>query len=490
MRRILIAISIVACLLAALAQTPSTVAARPKAAASPSPSVSPTINPLERIATLQQTVKDNPNDANTRAELGVLLIQNGKPAEGRDQLENAIRLGAKEAQVWFYIGLADTELRDMPDAVLAFEKAEILDPDNVGVLSELGSSYIAVGRIDDAMRIANRAIALHPTDTLGYLMLASVQLDKGQFEEGRRNLTKALTIDSTNARAHMMLGRSYLADKQPNADLAIEQFDIILKTTPNDVEALRAKAEALALKNDVPGAVALLQRIVKLQPDSVEPEDDIGELYLTKHMVDEAHQAFAQAEKDHPKASEPYMLQAEFDTGEKRYKQAAEEYEAALALSPDDPRLLYEYGRLQFISLKDPQKALDAFRKILAKSPDDPDVLFITGQTYAAMGNWAQARDYYRKTFDLTRAYLPLYNLAYSFYQLKDYRQARDAFGALAQHQDPKHPDAQIWMFLGDTNRLLGDKQDAIAAYKNYLAIVHTGDDANKARAYIKQLSQ
>jgi len=490
LHRILIAVSIAACLIVALAQTPASLAARKGPAPSPSPSVSPTINPLERIATLQQTVKDNPNDANTRAELGVLLIQNGKPAEGRDQLENAIRLGAKDAQVWFYVGVADTELRDMTDAVLAFEKAEILDPDNLGVLSELGNSYLAVGRMDDAMRIANRAIALHPTDTLGYIMLASVQLDKGQFDDGRKNLTKALTIDSTNYRARMLLGRSYLGDKQPNADLAIEQFDVVLKTAPNDVDALRAKAEALALKNDVPGAVAILQRVVKLQPGSVEPEDDIGELYLSKHMVDEARQAFAQAEKDHPKAAEPYALQAEFDTGEKRYKQAAQEYESAIALSPDDPRLLYEYGRLQLVSLKDPQKALDAFRKILAKQPDDPDVLFITGQTYAAMGNWAQARDYYRKTFDITRAYLPLYNLAYSFYQLKDYRQARDAFGALAQHQDPKHPDAQIWMFLGDSNRLLGDKRDAIAAYKNYLAIVHTGGDANKARAYIKQLSQ
>lgn len=490
MHRILITLTLAACLLVSLAQAPAGVLARSKAPApSPTPSVSPTPNPLERIATLQQTVKDNPNDIQAREELGVLLVQNGKPADGRDQLENAIRLGSKDAEAWFYVGIANSQLHDEADAVLAFEKAEILDPDNLSVLSELGNSYLTVGRIDDALRIANRTVTLHPKEVTGYILLGSAQLSKGLVDEGRKNLFKALTIDAADYRAHMMLGRSYIADKHPNPDLAIEQFDVVLKASPSDVEALRSKAQALALKNDVPGAVALLQQVVKLQPDSVEAEDDIAELYTSKHMMDQAHQAFAQAIKDHPKATEPLTLQAESDINEKHYSQAAQEYESALAIAPDDPRILYEYGRLQLLLLKSPQKALDAFRKILAKQPDNADTLFIAGQTYAEMGNWTQARDYYRKTFEITRAYVPLFNLAYSFYQLKDYKDARDALGALALHQDPKHPDAQVWLLLGHSNRLLGDKPEAIAAYNRFLAIVHSGQDADKARAYIKQLN-
>ena len=491
MHRIIIALSFSACLLVALAQAPAGVLARTKTPApSPTPSVSPTPNPQERIATLQQTVKDNPNDVQAHEELGALLVENGKPADGRDQMEEAIRLGAKDAQAWFYIGVADSELRDEADAVLAFEKAEIADPGNLGVLSELGNSYLAVGRMDDAMRIGKRAIALYPQEDTGYILLATAQLSKSMFDDGRKNLFKALTLKTDDYRARMLLGRSYLGDKNPNADLAIEQFDIVLKANPKDVDALRSKAQALAQKNDVPGAVALLQQIVKLQPDSVEPEDDIAELYLSKHMVDQARQMFAQAIKDHPKATEPFTLQADFDINEKRYTQAAQEYESALALSPDDPRTLYEYGRLQLLLLKNPQKSLDAFRKILAKQPDNADALFLTGQSYATLKNWPQARDYYRKTFEITRAYVPLFNLAYSFYQLKDYKNARDAFGALAVHQDPKHPDPQVWLLLGHSNRMLGDKQNAIAAYKSYLAIVHSGQDADQARAYIKQLSQ
>jgi TolA-binding protein len=79
--------------------------------------------------------------------------------------------------------------------------------------------------------------------------------------------------------------------------------------------------------------------------------------------------------------------------------------------------------------------------------------------------------------------------LGVAYYSLKDYRSARDAFAALATHQDPGHPDPQIWFVLGDAERMLGNKQNAVAAYKNFLAIVPTGDAATKARNYIKELS-
>jgi tetratricopeptide (TPR) repeat protein len=487
--RFLIALGLLACLVIAFAQTPAALGKGKPAAASPTPSASPTENPLERIATLQQTVKDNPNDTVSIEELGVLLIQNGKPREGRDQLENAARLGVNDTQVWFFIGVADRELGDEADGVIALEKAEIIDPGNQAVLTTLIDAYLGVNRLDDALKIANRSIALHPQEAFGYLGLATVELDKGQFEQGRANLNKALSIDPNDPRTRMLLGRSYLGDKNPNPDLAIEQFDILLKADPKSPDALRAKAEALSIKGDIGGAVALLQQIVVLQPANVEPEDDIAELYLSKKMIDAARKQFALAIKDHPKATEPFVLQAEYDRSEKRYAQAAQEYDAAIAIAPDDLRTTFEYGKME-LEAKDPAKAIDLFNKVLAKDPSNPDAMLSIGQAYAMQGKWLQARDEYRKAFEITHAYIPLFNLGLAYYNLKDYVSARDVFEALAGHQDPKHPDPTLWYVLGETERQLGAKKNAVAAYKNFLAIVPNGEAADKARAYIKQMSQ
>ncbi|MDQ2817349.1 MAG: tetratricopeptide repeat protein [Candidatus Eremiobacteraeota bacterium] len=490
MRPIIAAALVCAALAASLGSTRPAALARPHGAPSPSPSPtgSPTPTPQERIATLSQTVRDNPNDRGAREELGVLFIQTGKPVEGRDQLENAARLGAEDAQIWFYIGVADRELGDAPDAVAALERAENLDPGNQAVLSNLTDTYLQLGRVDDARRMAKRSIQLHPKDAFAYEALATVLLSEAKFDEARTNLQQALAIDPKDVHAKILLGRSYLGQKNPNFSAAIAQFDAVLATDAKNVDALGAKADALGQKNDVAGAVAVLQQIVSLQPDRVDAQDNIGALYLSKNMLPQARAAFDQAVKDHPKAPEPYALQAEYDAKHRNYTQAAKEFESALAIDPTNARLLFDYGRLQLLA-KQNFKAQDAFSKILRQQANDPEATFWLAQTYAAENQWPQARDEYRRAFELSHGYQALFGLGVAFYHLNDFKSARDAFGALAAHQDRNHPDPQLWFALGETERKLGERKGALMAYKRFLSYVPAGAVADKVRSYVKQLA-
>jgi tetratricopeptide (TPR) repeat protein len=488
--RYLIAGFFAALVLAVLAfSAPSGVAAKPHGPApSPSPSFSPTPTPEERITTLSQTVKDNPNDKNAQAELGELLVETGKPSDGRDHLETAVHLGQDDAQVWFFIGLADRELGDVQDSITAFERAENLDPGNQAVLSSLVDAYLAVGRISDALRLANRSIALHPTDAFGYESLGMVQLNQGKFDEGRASLNKALSIDPKDSRAQLLIAKSYLGQKVPDPDKALAIYNAMLAEDPKNVDALSGKGEALARKNDVAGAVAVMQQIVKLEPDSVEAEDNIAQLYLDKNMVDQGRQEFAQAIKDHPKAPEPWALQAEYDQRVKNYTQAEKEFEQAIALAPTNLTLLFEYGRLELMALHHPVKAQDAFSRVVNGQPNNPEALFWLGQAYADQGQWAQAKDEFQQSFEIAHTYQGLFNLGLAYFNLKEYKESRQIFEALSTHQDKAHPDPQLWFLLGETYRHLGDKKDATAAYKRYLSYVPSGDGATKARSYIKSL--
>jgi tetratricopeptide (TPR) repeat protein len=466
---------------------PSGVAAKPHGPApSPSPSFSPTPTPEERITTLTQTVRDNPNDKGAQAELGELLVETGKASEGRDHLETAVHLGLEDAQVWFFIGLADRELEDIQDAVTAFERAENDDPGNQAVLSSLVDAYLSVGRLNDALRMANRAVALHPGDAFGYEALGTVQLNQGKFDEGRASLNKALSIDPKDTRAKLLIAKSYLGQKVPDPDKALAIYDAMLVDDPKNVDALGGKAEALSRKNDVAGAVAVMQQIVKLDPDSVEAEDNIAQLYLDKNMVAQGRQQFAQAIKDHPKAAEPWALQAEYDQLHKNYTQSEQEFEQATALAPTNLTLLFEYGRLELVALHHPTKAQDAFSRVVNAQPTNAEALFWLGQAYADQGQWAQARDEFQQSFEIAHTYQGLFNLGLAYFNLKQYKEARQIFEALSAHQDKAHPDPQLWFLLGETYRHLGDKKDAATAYKRYLSYVPSGDGADKARSYIK----
>lgn len=492
MRRITIAALVCAALavLLIVSQGGGPASARPhrSPAPSPSPSESPTPTPQERIATLTQTVRDNPNDREAHAELGVLLVSTGNPSQGRDELETARGLGLEDAQTWFYIGLADRELNDVSDAAGAFEQARIYDPANEAVLSNLSDTYLQLGRDDDAQRIANSSITLFPKEAFGYEALGTVQLDQGKFDEGRQTLQKAIAIDPTDVRAKILIGRSYLGQKKPDPDAALAQFQSILATDPNNLQALSAKVDALAAKNDVPGAVAVLQQIIKLTPSDVRGEDDLAELYVQKKMTAQAKAAFAQAIKDHPKAPEPYQLMGDWDRRNGDFKQAAADYETALTLAPGDPQTLFTLGQIYLLGLKQPSKAVDKFSALVSADPSNSESLFWLGQAYAGENQWAQARDEFQRSFAIDHQYASLFNLGLAYYNLKDYKDARDAFLALAAHQTKEHPDFQLWFVLGDTLRELGDKKGAVAAYKRFVALVPKGQATTKAKAYIKQL--
>jgi tetratricopeptide (TPR) repeat protein len=493
LRRILIAAivcaSFAACLLAGGSNTAS---AKPHGSPgpSPSPSESPTPTPQEQIATLTQTVKDNPDDKDSHEQLGVLLIQTGSPEQGRNELETARRLGQQDAQLWFYIGIADRELGDIPDAAGALEQARQFDPANEAVMQNLADTYLALNRVDDAERLAQNAITLHPKEAFGYEELGTVQLDKSEFVQGRASLQQAVALDPTDTRAKILIGRSYLGQSKPDPDQALAQFNLILATDPNNVEALDAKADAYSAKNDVPDALTALQQVVKLNPNDVRPEDDIAELYLAKNMIPQARAAFAQAIKDHPKDAEPFALQADYDSRNKNFAQAAAEYESALALTPTDPNLLFAAGRLYLLALKQPTKAQDKFSALVNADPGDPQALFWLGQAYAAENQWAMARDKFEASFAIDRTYTTLFDLGLSLYNLKDYKDAKAAFMALIPHQSKPHPDPQLWYLLGDTNREMGDKKDAVYAYKQFITIITKGPAYAKAKAYIKQLSR
>lgn len=470
---------------------PAGVSARPHGPLpSPSPTNSPTPTPEERIATLTQTVRDNPNDKSAHAELGELLVETGKPNDGRDHLETAIHLGLNDAQVWFFVGLADRELADLPDAVASFERAENLDPANQAVLSSLVDAYLAVGQLEDAKRVANRAVQLHPNEAFGYEALGMVQLNQAKFDDGRASLNRALSLDPKDTRAKLLIARSYLGQKVPDPDKALPIYNALLADDPKNTDALSGKADALARKNDVAGAVAVMQQIVKLQPDAVEPEDDIAQLYFAKNMTDQARQQFAQAIKDHPKAPEPWALQAEYDQRHKGYAQSEKEFEQAIALAPQNTTLLFEYGRLELLVLHHNPKAQDAFSRLVNLQPSNAESLFWLGQTYAAEGQWAQAKDEFQQSFELAHTYQGLFNLGLAYFNLKQYKQSRQIFEALATHQDKAHPDPQLWFLMGETYRHLGDKKDATTAYKRYLTYVASGDGADKARSYIKELGR
>ena len=96
----------------------------------------------------------NPGDVNTRVNLGITLIEDGRLGEAIVEIEQALRI----------------------------------KPDSVPALNALGRALLADGRVEPARAAFERAIAIHPEDPVAHLGLARAHLARGDRTAAREQI--------------------------------------------------------------------------------------------------------------------------------------------------------------------------------------------------------------------------------------------------------------------------------------------------------------
>jgi predicted Zn-dependent protease len=82
----------------------------------------------------------------------------------------------------------------MQDALSLFERARALDPTDPVIALNLGRTYLAVQRLDDAIRTLQSAALLEPPSFFAYLNLSRAYLRRGDLVQSRAALTRAKTL--------------------------------------------------------------------------------------------------------------------------------------------------------------------------------------------------------------------------------------------------------------------------------------------------------
>jgi 4-amino-4-deoxy-L-arabinose transferase-like glycosyltransferase/tetratricopeptide (TPR) repeat protein len=95
-------------------------------------------------------------------DLGLTLFSAGERPGSENALRNAVSLDPAYAKAWFALGHVYGQRGDFDASARAYERGLVHDPRQPDILMTLGREYLALGRPDDALRVARRA------DQLGY----------------------------------------------------------------------------------------------------------------------------------------------------------------------------------------------------------------------------------------------------------------------------------------------------------------------------------
>ena len=159
--------------------------------------------------------------------------------------------------------------------------------------------YMAMDRLDDAMRLLEKAVAAEPTHFFAHFALANVLQLKGREKDAIAEYTKALRGNPYPTPVHINLGGLYWA-RGDNA-LALKHFGAVLETDSTNVSAQMGSAAALEALDRPDEALEYLGRVISAKPDHEPAYHTATSLLMRLDRYDEARRVLERAIRAMPR---------------------------------------------------------------------------------------------------------------------------------------------------------------------------------------------
>jgi tetratricopeptide (TPR) repeat protein len=140
--------------------------------------------------------------------------------------------------VYLKTGLLKEARREFALAGEPLAKKDIADLDlgnEAAVYVNLGAAFFEDGMLDEAIVLFQRAIRLNPDDSDAHSNLGGVYLSKNRVDDAIKELDSAVKINPNNAEAHNNLGSAYL--RKARHELAIAEYKEALRLRPDFEDA-------------------------------------------------------------------------------------------------------------------------------------------------------------------------------------------------------------------------------------------------------------
>jgi cellulose synthase operon protein C len=278
-------------------------------------------------------LKQRPNDPAVHAAIANLLAgQNDLPGA----IEEMQRTIALDPGRWeLYQSLASLQQRNnQPDAAEEnFKKVSELNPKSIRGRLLLGNFYQSYNRPGDAEQQYRDAMALDPKAFEPREALAGLFLRTGKKAEAQEVLEQANRDLPHDPRSFMALSNFYYANGQ--LDKAITEYDALFRERPKDLPIKKNYIELLILANRMGDARKLNDEILKSNPN-----DEDALVYRSQMQIgwgdeDRATQTLQSVTKNDPNNSHAhYELGAAYER-QGNLEQAESEWREARRLNPD-----------------------------------------------------------------------------------------------------------------------------------------------------------
>jgi len=303
----------------------------------------------QRAAATEAGMTANGGQADTPdvlCDLARRMLSEGRLGEAELCCRQVLASDAGHADARHLMGRICVQSGQFTDAIAWLAGAIGKDP-KAAYVSALGTALWRAGRLDEALKAFEKAIALQPDCAEHWTGLGAVLVDLKRAEDALLSFRHALRLDPRHVNAENWCGLVlYRAERFAEA---LAHFDRSVALDPNQADALHMRALALQKLGRLEEAAADGFTSRALDPANADTHNNLGTVLHQLGRYDEALTCFERAIALRPRFALALNNKGHLLADLLRCEQALEAYGQARAIAPDDPITVWNMAMLHMV---------------------------------------------------------------------------------------------------------------------------------------------
>jgi len=269
-------------------------------------------------------------------------------------------------------------------------KAAPNDPMACYFLSQIYAKFLR--KYDVALKYADQALNLDPTNFLFYVTNYELQLNLGQGKKAVETLDRASKLQSNDAQFCLKLSELYVhamvKDDGTSAPDDLKKMNVLFQKTlslaKDDPAIIGRVADFYVLTKQIKDAIPLYAKTLDLKKNPNDPQltavrEKLASSYIATNRNDEAIKVLEELIKHDPLRAGSYETLGQLYAQKGDLEKALASYQQTLLLKPNQPLNYLRVSDMMF-QLKKFDKAVELLQDTRKKFPDLPRVTYALAQ--------------------------------------------------------------------------------------------------------------
>ncbi|HWU56951.1 MAG TPA: tetratricopeptide repeat protein [Rhizomicrobium sp.] len=323
--------------------------------------------PAEACDYFGEALQISPNELSALMNYGMALRAAGRAQEALDAFDRALAIQPNMPEGLYNRGVALADLRQFELAVDSYDRALVLQPEMMAAIVNRAVALAAMQRHDDAIAGYDRALAMQPSNVWALFHRGLAHRTMRRPEKALADYERALALDPTHTDAQYNRG-VVMMDLERAAD-ALACFDAVMGAYHANAEMLNNRGVALWNLKRPAEALESIDRALELEPNFAEAWGNRGLALRDLKRTDEAITSFDMVLRLEPNNAVALNSRGNVLRDRKDFEAAIESYSRAITLRPDYAEALINRGYTLW-SLKRNDAGTADVERGLALDPD------------------------------------------------------------------------------------------------------------------------